>query len=128
MLVFAIHQHKSTTGIYAPSQLNLPPVSYPIPPVYVVTGHWVDLLCHTAISHWRSILQMIICMLPCRFLSLSHPLLPTLCPQVCSLCLCLYSCSANRFISTIFLDSIFSIYIGYLFLLFMTYFILYNSL
>ena len=29
-----------------------------------------------------------------------------LCPQVCSLCLCLPFCSANRFISTIFLDSI----------------------
>ena len=30
-----------------------------------------------------------------------------LCPQVPSLCLCLYSCPAVRFISTIFLDSIY---------------------
>ena len=30
-----------------------------------------------------------------------------LCSQVCSLCLCLYSCPADRFISTIFLDSIY---------------------
>ena len=35
------------------------------------------------------------------------PPAPTLCrPQVLSLHLCLYSCPANRFISTIFLDSI----------------------
>ena len=37
----------------------------------------------------------------------SPPLLPSLCPQVCSPCLCLHCCSANRFISTIFLDSIY---------------------
>ena len=40
-------------------------------------------------------------------LKLFHPLLPPLFPQVFSLCLCLYSCPANRFISTIFLDSIY---------------------
>ena len=39
----------------------------------------------------------------------SHPLLPPLCPQVCSQQLCLYSCSAKRFISTIFVDSISSV-------------------
>ena len=41
----------------------------------------------------------------CYCLNFSCPLLPLLCPQVNSLCLCLYSCPANRFISTIFLDS-----------------------
>ena len=39
------------------------------------------------------------------FLS-SHPLLFLLCPQICSLHLCLSFCPANRFNSTIFLDSI----------------------
>ena len=34
-------------------------------------------------------------------------LLPPLCPQNCSLHLCLYSCPANRFIGTIFPDSIY---------------------
>ena len=29
-----------------------------------------------------------------------HPLLPPLCPQVCSLCLCLYCCPTDRLIST----------------------------
>ena len=38
---------------------------------------------------------------------LSFPLLPTSCPQVHSLCLCLYSCPENRFISAIFPDSIY---------------------
>ena len=43
----------------------------------------------------------------CHSLDLAHPLLPPLCPQVCSLCLCLSSFPAYRFISTIFLDSIY---------------------
>ena len=30
---------------------------------------------------------------------------PTSCPHICSLCLCFYSCPANRFICIIFLDS-----------------------
>ena len=37
----------------------------------------------------------------------SHPLLPPLCSQVCSLCLRLHCCPAHRFISTSFLDSIY---------------------
>ena len=40
-------------------------------------------------------------------LNLSHSLLPALCLQVCSLCLCLYTCPTNRFNGTIFLDSIY---------------------
>ena len=40
-------------------------------------------------------------------LSSSHSLLPQLCPQVHPLNLHLYSCSANRFISTVFLDSMY---------------------
>ena len=34
-----------------------------------------------------------------------HPTFPQLCPHICALCLSLYSCPANRFTSTIFLDS-----------------------
>ena len=44
-------------------------------------------------------------MFPCFFLHSSHPLLPPLCPHVCFLCL--HCCHVNRFISTIFLDSIY---------------------
>ena len=37
--------------------------------------------------------------------NVSHPLLPQLCPRVCSLCLHLYSCPGSWFSCTIFLDS-----------------------
>ena len=46
-------------------------------------------------------------MFQCYSLDSSHHLLPPLCPQVCSLCLRLPCCPAKRFISTIFLDSIY---------------------
>ena len=39
-------------------------------------------------------------------LNLLYPLLPTMCPQICSIHLHLYSCPANRFISTILPESI----------------------
>ena len=47
------------------------------------------------------------CRFQCHFFSWPHPLLLPLCPQVCSLCLHLYCCTTNMFISTIFLDSIY---------------------
>ena len=49
------------------------------------------------------------------------------CPYVCSLCLFLHCCPANKFISTIFLDSIYiCISIRFIFL-FLTYFTLYKG-
>ena len=45
---------------------------------------------HMAVYIWQSYSQLF------------HPLLPPLCPQVHSLCLCLYSCPAERFVCTIF--------------------------
>ena len=39
------------------------------------------------------------------FAHFSHSLLPPLCQQVYSVCLCLCSCTENRFINIIFLDS-----------------------
>ena len=47
-----------------------------------------------------------VCTCKCCSLNASHPLQPLLCPQVHPLRLYLYSCPANRFISTIFLDTI----------------------
>ena len=49
-------------------------------------------------------------MFQCWSLCSSHPLLPPLCPQVCSLCLHLPYCSANRLIGTIFLHSFSSVH------------------
>ena len=54
-------------------------------------------------------------MFPCYSLHSSHPLLPQLGPQVCSLCLHLHCCPANKLINTIFLDSYICINIRYLF-------------
>ena len=54
--------------------------------------------------HWQSILYMTIHMFQGYSLNLSHSLIPLLCPQICSIFLCLECCSADRFISIIFLD------------------------
>ena len=59
-------------------------------------------------------------------LSLPHPVLHLPCPQAHSLRLCLYSCPANRFISTVFLDSMYMHW--YVIFIFLTYFTLYNRL
>ena len=63
--------------------------------IYISPSFWT--------SHWLSVLHME--MYICQYypLNWSHLLFPTLllCPQVCSLCLHLYSCPANRFIGTI---------------------------
>ena len=62
-------------------------------------------LLHTANSHGLSVLRVVMCVFPCSSLNASCPLLPLLCLQVCSLCLHLHCCPANRFVRTIFLGS-----------------------
>ena len=91
-----------------PLPLDLPsyPLPYPIPLGYHRAPD-LSSLHQTVNFHWYLILHMIMYMFQFYSLSLSHPLLPPLCPQVSSLCLCLLCCPANRFISTIFLDSIY---------------------
>ena len=49
---------------------------------------------------------MVMYLFQCFSFNPLHPLHPPLCPQVHSLCLHLYSCPANTFISNIFLYSI----------------------
>ena len=77
MLLVSAVQHESAICISTspPSWAPVPPL--PTPLLLVITEHW-----HRAPS---------------------FP--PPPCPQVYSLLLCLYSCPVNRFISTIFLDS-----------------------
>ena len=53
---------------------------------------------------------------------------PPQCPNVCSLCLCLYSCHDSGFISTIFLDSMYMHQYTKFGFLFLTYFTLFDSL
>ena len=51
VLVSAIHQHESATGIYVPCLLNLLPISHPIPPLLGVTELRVEL----SVSHSKSL-------------------------------------------------------------------------
>ena len=95
------------TLIYVPSPwTSLPcPTTSPAP-----RSSWSAVLSslrHTANSHWLSVLRVIMFMFQCYSFKLSQPLLSLLLSQVCSLCLCLLCCPENRFISTIFLDSIY---------------------
>ena len=110
---------------YVPSLLNLPTTSHSILPLKVVAEHQ-GLNLPTADSHWLSNLHMVIYVFQCSSLSSPLPLLPLLGPQVCFLCLCLHCSPENRFISTIFLDSIYMCeYMMFVFL-FLTYFTLYQ--
>ena len=82
-------------------------------------------LCHITNSHWLSMLHMALYMFQCYSLK-SSPLLPLqLCPKICSLCLCLHCCPANRFI---FLDSKCMRWYTMFVFLFLTYFTPYNRL
>ena len=93
---------------YVPSFLNLSP-SYLLPYPAPLCCHrvpYLTSLCHTANSYWLSVLYMVMRTFPYYSLNSSHPLLPPLYPAVCFLCLCFHCCPADRFISTIFLDSI----------------------
>ena len=103
----------------------LPPACHPIPSISVVTEHWTEL----PVSYskfppavyftWGNV---------CSNTTLSTR--PTLSFPHCALCLHLYYCptNINRFIGTIFLDTIYMCpYTTFVFL-FLTYFTLYNRL
>ena len=93
---------------YIPSFLNLPPTP-PSHPTRSSQSPELSSLCYRATSHQLSVLHML--------LSQFVPPAPSpLCPHVDSLCLHLYSCPADRFFCTIFLDSIYiCVNIWYLF-------------
>ena len=104
MLVSTIHQHESAIGKYmsSPSWASLPPSISSHPSRLSqrqIGATWI-----TQKFHWQSILYMTIHMFQGYSLNLSHSLIPLLCPQICSIFLCLECCSADRFISIIFLD------------------------
>ena len=107
-LVSEIHQHESAISVHMPPPsgppFHLPPQPTPLG-CHRVSG--LSSLHHTADSHWLSILHTIMCMFQCYSLNSSHALFPSLCQQVCSLCLHLHCCPASRSLSTIFLDSIY---------------------
>ena len=97
-LASAVHQRESAIRIHVPPPLKPPSL-------WAVTEPWVlRPLSHTVSPHWLAVLHMAVYMLPCSSLYLSHPRLPS---PASLLCLHLLCCSVNRFISTIFLDSIY---------------------
>ena len=42
VLASTTHQYESAAGIHIPSLFNPPPISHPVPPLEVVTEHWVE--------------------------------------------------------------------------------------
>ena len=108
VLVLAVHQYESAIGIHvSPSSWTSLTPPTPSHSSGLSQSTYLSSLSQTANSHWLSILHMVMYMSPCYSLHSSDPLLPSLCPQVRSLCLCLHCCSADKFISTIYLDSIY---------------------
>ena len=112
---------------HIPPFLSLPP-TLPIPPLQVVTEHRADLpvLCNSFPQAVHCIFGSV-----CMSILLSHfvPASPSaLCPQAHSLRLCLYSCPATRFISTVCIDSIYVRQHTVFVFLFLTYFTLYDRL
>ena len=84
-------------------------------------------LCRIAASHQLSTVRMAVCICQCCAPNPSNPLLAPLCPHACFLHLCLYSCPANRFINTIFLDSVYMCLNMVFVFLFLTYYSLTGS-
>ena len=104
VLLSATQQLKSAISLGVSPGTSLPPALPHPTPLSCQSAGWTP--CYTAASHQPSVLHLVVRASQCHALNLSPPLLPLLCPQVCSLCLCLYAHPANGFISTSFLDSI----------------------
>ena len=116
---------------HIPSLLHLlPPL--PIPPLQVVTKHRADLPMQCScfpLAIYFTFGSVYTSMSLSHFVP-AYPS-PSPCPQVHSLCLCLYSCPAPRFIRTIFLFFLDSLYVcqhTVFVFLFLTYFTLYDTL
>ena len=100
VLVSAVQQCESAISIHTPppSWGSLPHL--PSHPSRSSQRTYPSSLCSTAACRWLSISHVVMCI--CQHYSPNsfHPLLPSLCPQVHFLCVLLYSCPANRVIST----------------------------
>ena len=83
--------------------LTLPPTLYPSPPLWVVAERWVG-----SVSCTSFLLAIVRIGMYNTCLSAPQFPPPSPCPAVSTslLCLCLYSCPANGFINTSFLNSI----------------------
>ena len=104
---FLLYNKVNQLSVYVyphiPSLLSFPP-TLPTPPLQVVTKHQADLpvLCSCfQLAIYFTLGSVYMSMLLSHFVP-AYPS-PSPCPQVHSLHLCLYSCHAPRFMSTIFL-------------------------
>ena len=66
-----------------------PPLNLPPHPTPLGCHRALDVgsLRHAANVHWLSVLQTVMYLFQCNSHKSHHPLLPPLCPKVCSLCL-----------------------------------------
>ena len=80
-----------------------PPSWASLPPLHAKSSQSTELsfLCYKAASCWLSALHTVVDICQCSSLSSSYP---RLCVHTWSLHLCLYSCTINRSICTLFLD------------------------
>ena len=110
------------------SLLHLPP-TLPIPPLQVVTNHQADLpvLCGCFPLAIYFTFGSVYMSMPLSHFVPAY-LSPSLCPQVHSLRLCLYSCPAPGSSDFFFLDSIYMCQHTVFVFLFLTYFTLYDRL
>ena len=106
LLVSAVQRSESSICI----RISPPSWTSPIPPSRSSQGPELSSLCFIAGSHYLSVSHMVVYICQSQSPSSSHPPLPPRpSPHIRSLRL--YSCPANRFICTIFLDSTINAYI-----------------
>ena len=107
MLISAIYQHDLSIGIHmSPTFWTFLLSPMPAHPLGCHIAPGLKSLCLMGNSYWLSTLHMVMYMFQWYCLNSSHALHHPLGPQVCSLCLHLHCCPANRFFSSIFLDPI----------------------
>lgn len=101
-------RHISHNYRYIPSLLSLSPL--PSTPRLSVIAEHQDAL-PVSCNNFSPVISfhMVVYICRCCFLHPSSSLLPALCPQSYSLYLCLHSFPPNRFINTIFLESIYAV-------------------
>ena len=102
VLVSAVPQHESALCVHrSPPSWASFPLTAPTPPLRVITEPRAErfvLYSNFPLAIFRMLMYI------CQWYSFYFfpPLFPLLCPPTYSLCLRLYSCPANRVISTIF--------------------------